>query len=68
MEKITQTTELTQKQRDVLQQVNDFLQQFSDRDQMQAGYYLAKYKGRTSCEDLATPLRWAIQREFNNVG
>lgn len=62
------TPPLTQKQLEVLQQVNDFLQQFSDRDQMQAGYYLAKYKGYKTCEELAAPLRWAIQREFNNVG
>lgn len=60
--------ELTQEQRSILQQMNDFLQQFGDREQMTAGAYLAKYRGYKSCEETADPLRWAIQREFNNVG
>lgn len=61
---MTQTT-LTQKQRKVLQQMNDFLNQFADREQMQASYYLAKYKGHKTCEEQAVPLKWALQEAFN---
>lgn len=63
-----ETLILTQHQRQVLQSINDFLQQFSDREQMQAAAYLAKYKGVPTCEETSVPLRWALQKEFNNVG
>ena len=56
---------LTQKQREVLQRVNDFLTQFADREQMQASYYLAKYKGYKTCEETCVGLKWALQEAFN---
>ena len=59
------TTDLTQEQRQVLQAMNDFLLQFSDREQMNAASYLAKYRGCDTCESLAVPLRWRIQEVFN---
>jgi len=57
--------ELTQEQRQCLQQMDNFLQQFIDRETMLAKDYLAKYRHTPSCEDSAVKLRWAIQDYFN---
>lgn len=62
----TQTT-LSPDQIEVIDAVLKFLEQFCDRDQMQAGAYLAKYKNAKACEEIGIHLKWAIEREFKNV-
>lgn len=58
------TTTLTIEQTNLLLQVYRFLQQFSDRGQMRADAYLAKYMNWRPCEEIVDELKYQLEKEF----
>lgn len=58
---------LTNCQKGVLIEIIRCLEQLSDRQQMRADAYLAKYHNPKAPEDNCLDLRWAVEREFPDV-